>query len=628
MSNPGKLDPSLEIKLPSPRGVALEIMRACNIEKVATSHIVELLSTDPALTGIILERANVASAGARPVVSISDAVNRLGLNTVKNLSLGFSLIEHYAEGPCAAFDYSGYWSRSVLMAVAMREIGSGLSIAPPEELFVLGLLARVGCLGLATAYPLQYSELLASGAKFDELLVRENAEFAVTHLQLSVDMLGRWGIPDLFASAAQDHEQSPNRNLDILDRGCALQLVLHLSWRIAECIHGAGDERRGLIPEIAVIAASMSFDQVNLEAMIDRIVPQWQLLTKRLHLEGRFVESYADIVKGAESSLSNADGTPLKILVIDDDPITIKFITTWLRRETRHRVYSEEDGEAGQRAAIELKPDVVITDWRMPVMDGIELCKSLRSTDWGRKIYILMLTAADQELSLVKAFEAGVDDYLGKPIRLASFAARLKAAWRFVRLREAWEKDREHLRRLSADLALSNRRLQELAHSDPLTELSNRRAGIETITKLWSAATRHARVFSLISLDIDHFKQINDRYGHLAGDHVLQRIASELKIQARREDTVCRWGGEEFLVVLPDLAELDAYWAAERLRKKIENIVITHEGQTITVTASLGVLAWSSEMVDHDQMLQRLDALLYKAKNSGRNVTTLSVALS
>jgi diguanylate cyclase (GGDEF)-like protein len=234
-------------------------------------------------------------------------------------------------------------------------------------------------------------------------------------------------------------------------------------------------------------------------------------------------------------------------------------------------------------------------------------------------VYVLMLTAAEQENELVVAFDAGVDDYVSKPPNLRALGARLKGAWRYVKLREAAEQDSKRLTDMAAELALTNRRLQQAALTDPLTLLANRRAGLQALSQAWSAATRHEDALTLLSFDIDHFKAINDQHGHAAGDLVLQRVAQTLRDASRKEDTVSRWGGEEFLVISPKVSLNEGVLAGERLRQAIAGLAITYEGRDIPVRVSLGVASWEKGLADQDELIAQVDRALYAAKAGGRN---------
>ena len=613
------LEQELKQRLPSPHGVALAIMDACRKDDVAMSDVATLVQSDPALTGRLLERANAAAMGGRAVVSVPEAVNRLGLQAVRQLALGFSLIDQYSKGNCAELDYPEFWSRSLLLAVAMQLIGEQRKLGSPDELFTCGLLANVGTLALATAHPQEYGELLKKHCTASELLTLERDTLNMDHLRLSAALMLQWGIPEALAEPVLYHEDPAQSDLAPGSRTALLCQALHLAWQLANFALAPAQEQSARADALTALAAAIGFDPAQFGQTADRIVAQWRAMGDGLKVKSSALPSFEEMAKTLLRPDQQMDSPWLRVLVVEDDRIMRDLLSAWLREECKHTVKVATDGKEAMATALDFKPHVVITDWRMPVLDGLELCKALRSSEWGQNIYIVMLTSADQDHELVQAFEAGVDDYLTKPINMPALTARLKAAWRYVRLRDAWERDHERLTRMAAELALSNRRLQLAALTDPLTELSNRRAGVAALSQAWSASVRHGQPLTVISIDIDHFKSINDVYGHAAGDTVLQHIGRDLRAAARKEDTVCRWGGEEFLVISPNVALADGILAAERLRKSIATLPIVAEGTAIAITISLGVASWESGLGSQERLLAVVDQALYAAKQGGRN---------
>ena len=236
-----------------------------------------------------------------------------------------------------------------------------------------------------------------------------------------------------------------------------------------------------------------------------------------------------------------------------------------------------------------------------------------------------MLTGIDTREEVTEAFEAGVDDFLTKPVDLRSLRARLRAAWHYVQLLEAWEKDRAQLRQFAAELAISNRRLSHAAMTDQLTGLPNRRAGMSELDKAWSASGRSAQPMAALVIDVDHFKRINDSYGHAVGDQVLREVAQTLQHSARRDDVVCRLGGEEFLMVCNNTDLRAALGAGERLRKLVEVLAIKVGGHEIQLSISVGIAARDASMNDADELVNAADRALYRAKESGRNRSCISL---
>jgi len=610
--------------LPSPKGVALAIMQACQREDTTVASIAALVQTDPSLTGRLLQRANAAASSGRAILAIGDAVGRLGLQSVRHLALSFSLIDQYNSGQCAEFNYSEFWSHSLLMAVAAQELGKVLRLGASDEMFTCGLLSRVGLLALATAYPIEFSDILKKSLTGDALIDAEQHMLRANHLQMSGVLLGQWGVPQIFIDAVSNHEDPANVPLIEGSRLWQLSRVLHLAKQLADFLVNPTEESAYIMPKLVLIAGQLGIQSTEFETCVDTaVVVNWNDFGHQLSIQSHQVPPFAKLMQMQvrPDQATNLDW--LRVLIVEDDPVVSDLLVAWLRDECRYTVMTARNGQEALAVAMDYQPHVVISDWLMPVMDGLELCKALRSSVWGENIYVLMLTSVSVENELYKAFDAGVDDYLIKPVNLRALSARLKAAWRYVRLRDAWERDHSRLTTAAAELALTNRRLQEAALSDPLTGLANRRAGLTVLSQAWSSSVRYGHPLSVIMIDIDHFKSVNDTHGHAAGDLVLQQLSQCLRTTARKEDSVCRWGGEEFLMICPNVGAQECVRMAERLRKLVEQIRINSEGKVIQVTISSGVASWSAQSQHVEQMLGQADKALYKAKNGGRNVVCL-----
>jgi len=230
-----------------------------------------------------------------------------------------------------------------------------------------------------------------------------------------------------------------------------------------------------------------------------------------------------------------------------------------------------------------------------------------------------MLTGVETEEKIVEAFEAGTDDYLIKPVTIRALSARMRAALHYVKLLETWEYDRAQLKQFAAVLAISNQRLGDAAMTDVLTGLPNRRAGIEALDINWSASRRTGQPVAALMIDVDFFKSINDRHGHAVGDRVLQEVAKALQSAARKDDSVSRIGGEEFLMVCHDTDTRAALLAAERLRKMVKDLTINIAGADIQTSVSIGVAIRENGMEEAGDMMRAADKALYAAKNSGRD---------
>jgi diguanylate cyclase (GGDEF)-like protein len=286
----------------------------------------------------------------------------------------------------------------------------------------------------------------------------------------------------------------------------------------------------------------------------------------------------------------------MDVLIADDDAGT-RLLVTAAVEQLGHRCTVAEDGtEAWRRYRDEL-PDVVITDWQMPGMDGTALAKAIRSHGGSPYAYVVVLTGAADETAARMSMEAGADDLLLKPLDVAQLERKLIAAARVTAL---------------------HRRLHDEARNDAQTGLGNRLRLAEDLDALCGRVARYGHSYSVALLDIDDFKGFNDGAGHLAGDDVLRSVARALAQQIRTGDTLYRYGGEEFLVLLPEQSIESAALAAERLRAAVEALALPHPAGGV-VTVSGGVAALSEPGCRPDQLFELADKALYRAKERGRN---------
>jgi len=288
----------------------------------------------------------------------------------------------------------------------------------------------------------------------------------------------------------------------------------------------------------------------------------------------------------------------MKILVAEDDPISQRVLQANLLEWGYDVTVASDGGEAWAIMRQAESPSLVISDWMMPGMDGLTLCRKIRQMERPGYIYFIILTA---KKGVVEALEAGADDFLTKPFNPEELKCRIRIGERILNL---------------------ERCILELANTDMLTGLLNRRAFMEKIRQEISRTQREKRPLSLIMADIDHFKRINDAYGHQAGDLVLQRFAEQLTASTRPYDFTGRYGGEEFIVCLPGTGRSGAGSIAERIRRQTEDmeIMLPDESGPIRITASFGTASHEEgPRVDVDLLIKRADEALYRAKRGGRN---------
>ncbi len=303
----------------------------------------------------------------------------------------------------------------------------------------------------------------------------------------------------------------------------------------------------------------------------------------------------------------------MKILIAEDDAVS----RTILRRAVEklgHECLAAADGEEAWGLYKENPDvDVIISDWMMPGVDGLELCRRVRGDGREGYTYFIFLTALGDREHLLQGLEAGADDYLSKPLDRDELGMRLTSARRVTELHR-------RLAFQNGELEKLNRMLFEQSRQDPLTSLGNRLRLREDLQVLQSRKERYGHRYAVVLLDVDFFKAYNDRYGHLAGDEVLRRVAATISSSLRAGDGAYRYGGEEFLMVLPEQDAEAAAAMTDRLRRAVEGLGIPHADGTPSgvVTISAGV-AVSDDAEDTDGLLKATDEALYAAKSEGRN---------
>ena len=280
----------------------------------------------------------------------------------------------------------------------------------------------------------------------------------------------------------------------------------------------------------------------------------------------------------------------MKVLIAEDEAIS-RMILKKAVEKFGHECLVAEDGEKAWELFQDTEEvDVIISDWMMPGIDGLEFCCRVRETNSDSYTFFIFLTSLGDKQHLLEGMKAGADDYLAKPLDREQLQVRLIAASRVNSLHRQLNEQNQQLNEQKAELEKLNRELFALARRDPLTHLGNRLRLHEDLKILNAQAERYVRGYCVMLCDIDCFKLYNDTYGHLAGDEVLKKVAEVISENLRAGDTAYRYGGEEFLTILPEQTLESAAPAAERLRRSVEDLAITHEARTPpgVVTISVG----------------------------------------
>lgn len=298
----------------------------------------------------------------------------------------------------------------------------------------------------------------------------------------------------------------------------------------------------------------------------------------------------------------------MNILIAEDDPVSRRLLQRALEN-WGHTVVVAVNGAEAWRLFQQNRAQLVITDWLMPELDGPGLCQRIRAAQEGGfdPAYVIMLTSRDSSEDLEFGLESGAHDFIAKPFQPGELRARVRNGERQLSLQ--------------SQLLAMNERMERLAMTDSLTQLLNRRAAIEALERDEDRMRRERRPLGVVMVDLDHFKQINDRIGHAAGDAVLRGAADGLRACIRTGDYVARWGGEEFLIALPGADPIQCAEVAERCRAALaQQPQRLPNGQDLAVTASFGSASTEGlDRCDLMTLIQQADKALYWAKESGRN---------
>jgi diguanylate cyclase (GGDEF)-like protein len=301
-----------------------------------------------------------------------------------------------------------------------------------------------------------------------------------------------------------------------------------------------------------------------------------------------------------------------RVLIAEDDVMSRKILQSWLEKWGYRVTVAENGAIAWAILQQEHLPELLILDWVMPEIDGMELCRRIRDRQHSPYQYILLVTARDAQQDVVRGLDAGADDYLKKPLDRNELRARLRVGERILTLQN--------------DLIQAREGLRFQATHDALTGIFNRGTILELLHRELVRAARSQNPTGVLMLDLDHFKQVNDTYGHLIGDVVLKEVAQRISQAVRSYDLVARYGGEEFLIVLPSCSCDQIQDCAERVRSAIASVPVIVHHSGIPVTVSIGATVATRGATAETDVLAAADVALYQAKSSGRNRTVLSDA--
>jgi two-component system, cell cycle response regulator len=300
-----------------------------------------------------------------------------------------------------------------------------------------------------------------------------------------------------------------------------------------------------------------------------------------------------------------------RILIADDDPVSRRMLQFFLLKWGYEVVIATDGVEALRILDAYDAPPLAVLNWMMPGMEGPDVCQRVREHPERPYVYILLLTARSEKNDILMGLESGADDYLTKPFDAQELRARIHVGQRILDLQK--------------NLVVAKEELLFRATHDGLTGISNRGVAMDALNREHSRQEREGGSFGIILADLDHFKYINDKYGHLCGDAVLKEAACRILSCARSYDAVGRFGGEEFLIVVPSSGSLGPLGLAERMRKALESQPFITDAGLIHVTGSFGIaISKREDGLDTQGLLRMADNALYRAKDAGRNRSELA----
>lgn len=310
----------------------------------------------------------------------------------------------------------------------------------------------------------------------------------------------------------------------------------------------------------------------------------------------------------------------MKILVVDDDRLSRRILEMDLKKKG-HDVISAENGEiALNLLKSDMEISLVITDWNMPVMDGLELCRKSRELIRKRYLPMILLTSRGEKEDLIAGLNAGADAFLSKPLNSPELQAHLKVVGRNLDLEKKLSDQIEEIKLAHIELQKANVKIEDIARHDGLTGLFNRRYVMERLEAEMIRSRLQGTPLGVIIIDIDHFKKVNDQFGHLMGDKVLRETSQVMQSNARPDDILGRYGGEEFLGVFPNTVMEGLLVIADRIRLSVQNNPIQLDTEeSLNIKVSIGMACFKADRDTSTTLLSRADEALYEAKKNGRN---------
>lgn len=624
-------------KLPAPTAAGLEILRLTERDDAELDDVSAILHGDATLTRRLLELANSDKGADRiEVTTAHAAVMRLGLKSVRTMSLGFSLLANNRAGRCPSFDYDAFWSFSLAVAAAAQTIAERRGDFPPTDAFTCGLLHGLGRLALASLHPVAYEGVMerARGRPSSRLAEIEQKSFGTNHRELASFMLRAWKVPEHFCAAiahvGSGVAPEDLRNLTTANAARTLEDALDLARAMTSDIDASPELCRRMNDDLERVRTHLQLDEEGLTDLFTDSTANWRAWGEVMSLRAAPVLSVADIRRRARKSMSTIDVDDLQSTRVAPrsrlKALRILMIGPELSRDVRlrdalvqegHGVVSVTDGLDGVRKAIETVPHLVLCDWKGTEISGLRIVRALRDCEVGARMHCAIVAPRDKDAHLLEAFEHGADECILRPFDPRILVARARAALKSAQSEERVDDLESECESQAGQLAILTRNLQVAAVTDSLTGVHNRGFAVERLERAFDVARNGTTALSVVSMDVDGFRLVNDVHGRAVGDAVLRATGKLLAGVLRKGDAVCRVGADEFLAICPGANIEGAVEVAERLRVAVRQNVVRVDSFERPSTISLGVAQLGAEHADIDALWTAADRRRDAARAAG-----------
>ncbi|MFT4710339.1 MAG: two-component system cell cycle response regulator [Bacteroidia bacterium] len=581
-------------RLPSPSGVGAKILALTQDPEATIEDVAALLQRDPALTGRIMSVANSAQqAGAVALSTPKAAALRLGLRSVSSIAVGFTLVNANRHGHCDGFDYNAYWSTSLATAVASQSIAQLVNPDLAPEAFTAGLILRIGRLALASAQPEIYQGILAKWrGGIQNLRELETEAFGLNHAEVAEQLVKEWGMPTRVSRAIY----SALCGTDQARPGEALELAKLLEFgSYLACSHiGMVPTVVDTDPQLAETLQSFGIEVDDFLASFEEIVRDWKELSADMQIVPLPPTNENGEPEGEQSEGQGDDQRPF-VLIVDDDLISLRILSNCLT-QSGFKVLATADPKLALVLAIQHEPSVLITDWLMPEIDGLSLCRALRRCESGRRIYIMVLTSTEDESACMRAFDAEADDFIRKPFQPKDLLSRVEIGVRLSAAQGSLETGgQSRLKPVNRDrpagdindITAADRALGQESGRDERTGLTNRVYATSRLNAFYEQDKDSA--IAVIALNIDGLTTASTDFSLSATESLTVQVASLLQATIREVDTLCTSGSGGFLVLCPGADLKVVMRIAERLRLAIQSACISTDGLPGLATVSAGI---------------------------------------